>query len=101
MSYDDLADELGDGRGISYVAGDEVVGVLLGRRAAAGDDRGAGRAVGVGDATAQPTGPAGDEDDAAGQVGSQRVAPASSSAMAVTARWPKAMAGVMHAPGPG
>lgn len=101
MPYDDLADELGDGGGVAYVAGDEALGVLLGRRPAAGDDRRAGRAVGVGDAATETAGAAGDEDDAPGEVGGQRAAPASSSAMAVTARCPNAMAGVMHAPGPG
>ena len=95
MARDDLLDELGDGAGVAYVAGDEVLVAVGRRRAPADDDVGSGGAVGLRDAAAETAGAAGDQDDA------QLVAPASSSAMAVTARWPKAMAGVMHAPGPG
>ncbi len=100
MPGDDVLDELADGARVPHVAGHEV-GVLVGWRAAADDDVRAGPPVGVGDPSAQPTGTSGDQDDATRQVAAQDRARVSSSAIARTARWPKAMAGVRHAPGPG
>lgn len=101
MARDDVLHELGHGCRVPYVAPDEVDRRVVGWRAATDDDVRAARAIGVGDAAAEPAGPSCDEDDAAGEVRAQACAPVSSCVMASTARWPNAIAGVMQAPGPG
>lgn len=82
---------------VTQVRGKTVVRPVRDRPRADDDARPVG-GEGVGDAPAETAGAAGDEDD---PVAAQAGAPCRCAAMSRTALKPKAIAGVMHAPGPG